>query len=707
MWVDSIISFIEGVGPWGYAIAFFAALLESLAFVGFLIPGSIVITLLGFAASKGDMHPVVLIILSIIGAITGDIISYYFGRNGTHVFTDTNRIFHTRHLERGKTFFEKHGYYSVFLGRFVGAIRAFIPYIAGIFRMDIKTFLLWDIASAIAWAVSHVYIGYFFGAAWKVAEKWSTRAGLFLIVAILFFGLLWWTTRFLGRRAKRIGRFMRSVGQSIVIAIRTNEDVIRWAAQHPKSAAFIRNRTSIRSFWGLPFTLFVVVFLYALLEFFGIVQGVVATGVLAGADVRVENLLVAFRSGPATVFFLWVTMLGSLTVAAGALIASSIVLFLWQKDRYIIPLWVAVCGSQLTGLIGKYELHRARPAGISIYTEQSFSFPSGHSIFAVALYGFLAYIAVRYARRWRNKMYIACAGATIVFLIGLSRLYVGVHYFSDVWGGYLLGFMWLLIGISLSEWMLHKKLRVHPMIARAQSHAGAIAGSIIFAVLFAGYFIAIGHDRIEDILAAPPTFQTSSKTTQNALDIFSDGSPQYTETLLGNRQEPIAFIVTAPSEEAFVRAFTKAGWYPAEQLSSRSIARLGWAALSGVPYPTAPITPSFWNQEVNDFAFEKPTPKDTIKERHHARFWRTPYVTDSGDRVYVGTASLDLRIKWFVTHAISPNIDEERGTLLHDLVDGGTNLSYTSVQFVSPALGKNFTGDAFFTDGKAIVVQIK
>ena len=81
-------------------------------------------------------------------------------------------------------------------------------------------------------------------------------------------------------------------------------------------------------------------------------------------------------------------------------------------------------------------------------------------------------------------------------------------------------------------------------------------------------------------------------------------------------------------------------------------------------------------------------------------------MTDNGDRVYVGTASLDLRIKWFITHAISPNVDDERATLLHDLTQSGTNLTYTSVQFVSPTLGKNFTGDSFFTDGKAYVLEI-
>ena len=706
MWVEQFIGYIEHIGYWGYLLGFFASLLEALAFVGFLVPGSIAVTLLGFVASKGEMSAEVLVLCCIVGATLGDAISFFLGRNGTTIFSDSNRIFNTRHLTRGKMFFERHGYYSVFLGRFIGGIRAFIPYVAGVFRMDVKQFFFWNIMSAIGWSLVHVYAGYFFGAAWRVAEQWSARAGLFLLVAVVFVVTLWYATIFIARRAKRIFRFLQSVWRSVLHAALANEDVVAWKMRHPRTARFLRNRMGVASFWGLPFTLLTIAFAYALLEFFGVVQNVATTGVVLGADIRMENLLYAFRSGPTTSFFLWVTMLGNWTIALGAMICASIILFVWQKDRFIVPLWVTVGGSQIAGLIGKYELHRPRPSGTAVFTEQSFSFPSGHSIFAVALYGFLTYIAVRYARRWRNKIYIACFGLTVIFLIGLSRLYVGVHYFSDVWGGYLLGFMWLIVGISLAEWISHTK-RNHAFAVRVQSHSFALAGTGMCLIGFVGYFIVVGHDSIAGLLAAPPVFQTSSITTKHALDIFSDGSPQYAETLPGNRQEPISFIITAPREQVFVDAFARAGWYHAEQLSVRSGMRLVIAELTGKSYPTAPITPSFWNQEVNDFAFEKPTSKDNIRERHHARFWRTPYVTDSGDRVYVGTASLDLHIKWFITHAISPNIDDERAVLLQDLVQGGSDLSYTSVQFVPPTLGKNFTGDAFFTDGKAYVVQIK
>src|SRR3989344_1468677 len=168
-------------------------------------------------------------------------------------------------------------------------------------------------------------------------------------------------------------RFLQSVWRSVLHAALANEDVVAWKMRHPRTARFLRNRMGVASFWGLPFTLLTIAFAYALLEFFGVVQNVATTGVVLGADIRMENLLYAFRSGPTTSFFLWVTMLGNWTIALGAMICASIILFVWQKDRFIVPLWVTVGGSQIAGLIGKYELHRPRPSGTAVFTEQSVS----------------------------------------------------------------------------------------------------------------------------------------------------------------------------------------------------------------------------------------------------------------------------------------------------------------------------------------------
>ena len=119
------------------------------------------------------------------------------------------------------------------------------------------------------------------------------------------------------------------------------------------------------------------------------------------------------------------------------------------------------------------------------------------------------------------------------------------------------------------------------------------------------------------------------------------------------------------------------------------------------------MTPSFWNGQVHDFGFEKPTEAGSVRARHHARLWKTNFMTADGRRVYVGTASLDTGLKWVITHQIEPDVDTERATVVEDLTKAQVVEQARLEQFVKPTLGTNFSGDQFFTDGKIYLVELK
>jgi len=116
------------------------------------------------------------------------------------------------------------------------------------------------------------------------------------------------------------------------------------------------------------------------------------------------------------------------------------------------------------------------------------------------------------------------------------------------------------------------------------------------------------------------------------------------------------------------------------------------------------MTPSFWNKQVNDFGFEKSTETKSVRQKHHARFWKTNLKNDQGNNIYVGTVSLDTGIKWGITHKISPNINTERKLLFTDLEKTGVIKNSIKTKLVNPILGKNFSGDQFFTDGETYFV---
>ncbi|MDO8499064.1 MAG: phosphatase PAP2 family protein [bacterium] len=148
--------------------------------------------------------------------------------------------------------------------------------------------------------------------------------------------------------------------------------------------------------------------------------------------------------GPlASQIFFGITMLGKSYVVAT--VCLGVIIWFWKSGRakYIWPLIISVGGSTVTTVVLKAVIGRSRPAEVfAYYAEHSPSFPSGHATVAVALYGFLAYFIYKNFSGWKKNIGVALLSVAIV-LIGFSRLYLGVHYLSDVIGGYSVGGLWL------------------------------------------------------------------------------------------------------------------------------------------------------------------------------------------------------------------------------------------------------------------------
>ncbi len=99
-------------------------------------------------------------------------------------------------------------------------------------------------------------------------------------------------------------------------------------------------------------------------------------------------------------------------------------------------------GAQLLNNVLKDLFQRTRPAPVAgLIPAQAFSFPSGHAMVAAAFYLFLAYLGWRLLRGWRQVAFTGTLLA-LILAIGLARLYLGVHYLTDVVAGYLAGFLW-------------------------------------------------------------------------------------------------------------------------------------------------------------------------------------------------------------------------------------------------------------------------
>lgn len=173
-------------------------------------------------------------------------------------------------------------------------------------------------------------------------------------------------------------------------------------------------------------------------------------------DARVEQFFTAIREPFWTQFFSAIGLLGKWHIVLGIVAAVSLVLWYANKRVFLFPLWFCVGGAEAVTLILKDTIMRPRPEMAAV-VENSFSFPSGHATVAVALYGFLTYVLFRMCRTRNEKILVCAIGAFLVLLIGLSRLYLGVHYVSDVLAGYLVGALGLCLGMYMAEHCFEQK----------------------------------------------------------------------------------------------------------------------------------------------------------------------------------------------------------------------------------------------------------
>lgn len=184
--LNSLIFRIAELGPLLYGAVFVIAALESIVFLGLLIPGTLLIVFLGFLAAQNDFNLLFLLLATAAGASFGDYASYYLGyKKGNWVGGLVSKFGKADYIGSGESFFRRHGDKSVLFGRFVAVVRPFIPFIAGVFKMNGRTFFLWNLAGAFLWSLLYLCIGYFFGYAWRSAALWVSRIGIILFVTFI------------------------------------------------------------------------------------------------------------------------------------------------------------------------------------------------------------------------------------------------------------------------------------------------------------------------------------------------------------------------------------------------------------------------------------------------------------------------------------------------------------------------------------------
>jgi len=239
--------------------------------------------------------------------------------------------------------------------------------------------------------------------------------------------------------------------------------IIRLRRRFPRLWSFLGRRLSPQGYLGLHLTIGLGMILTALFLFADLAEEIGSGEEIASFDQALAHALREHATPSAVTVFSAITRLGNLSVLAALGISVGLLLILLRRRFLLVGWGAALMGGGLLNVALKGLFRRARPVLANPFvTESGWSFPSGHAMGALIAYGMLAYILVSFSDGKGGRVIVLTA-AVLILLIGASRMYLGVHYFSDIVAGYIAGVAWLATCITGTE------------IARRHRHQKSIA----------------------------------------------------------------------------------------------------------------------------------------------------------------------------------------------------------------------------------------
>ncbi|MFD2518646.1 phosphatase PAP2 family protein [Salinimicrobium flavum] len=167
-------------------------------------------------------------------------------------------------------------------------------------------------------------------------------------------------------------------------------------------------------------------------------------------DDRITEFITSFRTPELNNFFQFVTDLGDVyAYLIATTIAAAFFFFKLRNKRFIFQLLAVIIISGLANIALKRAFDRARPDLEHLVVVKTLSYPSGHAMSAMAFYGFLIYLVFHIKMHKLLRLFLVTLFSALIFFIGISRIYLGVHFPSDVVGGFIAGLIWVAFCIIL------------------------------------------------------------------------------------------------------------------------------------------------------------------------------------------------------------------------------------------------------------------
>ncbi len=626
--LDQFFPSLSAMGMWTYWVFALCAMLETTVLIGVLVPGAIVIFAGGMLAQRGVIDIVDLAWFVAIGSFVGGEISFRLGRWARLGLGERPGLIGSRQSRAAAALLRKRGGLALVIGRYRGQLAAFVPFSAALATMRHGRFTTWNAGSALAYAVGLPIAGYLCGLALSILLAATPRILAFGAVVVLALGILF----FIARRTRRALPSLKEIAIAISRGLSRKPAVRRFLEKHPRLTRHFVARFGTDQFLGLTATVLGVLLLYIVGAYADSVYDFLGTQGAASTDTRIANLLYTMRDDRLIAVLSWITEVGGRHGVLPLLAGATFALALLRRFDLLAGMWIAAAGNQITVTLLKGFFARPR-SDLGYYVETSGSFPSGHAAGAIAVWAMLFYLA------WRLRLLGAgvagAAAVTIAFLIGISRVYLVEHYLSDVLNGYLVGALWLILGIAFCEW----RRRV-PRARVGNLRRGLAAGCVVIAGVVA-IFVAS-----TTVSPMNPALDRATRTVTRADELLAQVDfPEMTEVLSGAPRQPINLIITAPDAVAVTHALTQAGWTAAPRPGLVLLARAFADDWTGRAIPDPLVITTFWDNRPTAFGFAMAA-SQADDTRLHLRLWDSLTRTTDGQVVFVSTLTQEDPLAW-------------------------------------------------------------
>ncbi len=422
------------LGGWTYVVVGVSAFLETGAFIGLVAPGETVVILAGAVAGQGAISIYVTIGIVWAAAWAGDSVSFVIGRRlgRGFVMRHGHRVTITpERFRQVEGYFQRHGGKTILIGRFIGLVRAMAPFIAGSSGMRYPQFVPYSILGTGLWAAAFTLAGYFASQSIDQAAEIAGRGTfLFAIVIGAIVGIVS-AVRYLRvpqNRARLVEGMERNRALRRLVAAGR---VVR------PQARFLWGRITPGGL-GLEFTALVAtlsVSLYVLIAYAVIVSGHPGP---TGIDRTAIDLVDGLRGAWLNDLNRAITDVGSVSAVLSVALIAALGFAFARRWPELAVLVVGLLIIQFATDGIKEAVGRPRPVG-GLEDVSGMAYPSAHAAFSTIYAALAVTVVVRLRPGLTGGTAIVLAGILLTAAIGLTRVYLGVHYLSDVAGGWALG----------------------------------------------------------------------------------------------------------------------------------------------------------------------------------------------------------------------------------------------------------------------------